>query len=602
VTRTVSELNPAAQRRESTPSLCAAFQRTAARVPDRVALRTLGDGVTITWAEYAQRVEAAARGLDALGVGPGGTVALMLANRPEFHVADTAALHLGALTVSVYNTLPPEDIGYVLRDSGARIVITEPAFVDAVRQARAASPLEHVVVVAPAAAEGEITFAELEASGTGGPELAQRWRALGPDHLAVLIYTSGTTGEPKGVELTHGSILGNVDGMHRAIGTRDGARVISLLPMAHIAERQFSHYRAMIHGLTVTCCADPRTIVEHLLEVRPHYLFSPPRLFEKLRSGIEAGLAADADAAPAARRALELGRRRLELEAAAEPVPAALSDELAQLQATAGRALLARFGLDEVDVALTGAAPVPPDLVSFWVSLGLPLLEAWGLSECGAFGAFNRPGSEAVGTVGTALPGVEIQLAEDGEILLRSPWMMRGYRNRPEQTREAIDSGGWLHTGDVGAWDDRGNLRIIDRKKELIINASGKNMSPSNIESKLKASHPLLGQACVIGNGRPYNVALLVLDPEVAAAFSRTIGREGASVAELATTDEVAQAVAQGVAQANGRLARVEQVKRYKLLADEWLPGGDQLTPTMKLKRKPIAEKYAAEIDALYAS
>jgi long-subunit acyl-CoA synthetase (AMP-forming) len=267
-----------------------------------------------------------------------------------------------------------------------------------------------------------------------------------------------------------------------------------------------------------------------------------------------------------------------------------------------GKALLAKFGLDEIDIALTGAAPVPPDLISFWVSLGLPLLEAWGLSECGAFGAFNRPDDVTVGTVGTALPGIEIQLAEDGEILLRSPWLMRGYRNRPEATREAIDPDGWLHTGDVGAWDERGHLRIIDRKKELIINAAGKNMSPANIESTLKDAHPLIGQACVVGNDRPYNVALIVLDPETAAAFGGKIGREGASTAEISTSDEVVQAVSQGVAAANERLSRVEQIKRFKLLAEEWLPGADELTPTMKLKRKPIAEKYAAEIDALYTA
>jgi long-chain acyl-CoA synthetase len=583
-------------------SLCAAFQRTVARVPDRVALRTLGDGVSITWRQYAERVDAIARGLAALGVGPGDAVALMLVNRPEFHLADTAALHLGALTVSIYNTLPPADIAYILRDSGANVLITEAAFMGAIRKARAESPLEHVVVVDGDAGEDAITLAEVESARAHGTHGEGRWRDVGPDDLAVVIYTSGTTGPPKGVELTHGAVLGNVEGMHRAIGTRDGARVISLLPMAHIAERQFSHYRAMGFGFTVTCCPNPREIVDYLQEVRPHYFFSPPRLFEKFRAGIEAGLAADDELSAPARRALELGRRRLELEAAGEDCAGELTEELGELQRTVGHALLARFGLEEVDVALTGAAPVPPDLVAFWVALGLPLLEAWGLSESGAFGAFNRPDDVAVGTVGKALPGVEIRLADDGEILLRSPWLMRGYRNLPEQTSEAIDAEGWLHTGDVGAWDGRGHLRIIDRKKELIINAAGKNMSPANIESKLTDAHPLIGQACVIGNGRPYNVALIVLDPEAAVAFSREIGREGAPAAELSTHAQVEQAVAQGVAAANERLSRVEQVKRYKVLAEEWLPGGDELTPTMKLKRNPIAEKYAGEIDALYAS
>jgi long-subunit acyl-CoA synthetase (AMP-forming) len=246
--------------------------------------------------------------------------------------------------------------------------------------------------------------------------------------------------------------------------------------------------------------------------------------------------------------------------------------------------LLKHFGLDEVVVAMTGSAPVPAELTQFWLDAGLPLVEAWGITECGAFGAFGRPGSYRVGTCGPALPGIELRLATDGEILMRSPWLMSGYRNRADATAEAIDPQGWLHTGDVGEFDD-GHLRIIDRKKEIIINAGGKNMSPAHIEARIKESDPLIGEVCVIGNDRPYNVALIVPDPDAAAKF----------------TGDVGAAVAAAVDRANGRLARVEQIKRFHLVELPWLPGGDEVTPTMKLKRRVIDRKYAATIDALYA-
>jgi long-chain acyl-CoA synthetase len=257
--------------------------------------------------------------------------------------------------------------------------------------------------------------------------------------------------------------------------------------------------------------------------------------------------------------------------------------------------VLATLGLDQVKVALTGSAMVAPDLVRFFLALGLPASEGWGMSECAAFGCFNRPGDARVGTCGRPLPGVELRLAEDGEILMRSPWLMTEYLNRPELTAETIDPDGWLHTGDIGEWQD-GRLRIIDRKKELIINAFGKNMSPANIEAALKSATPLIGQAVVIGDARPYNVALVVLDPEVAAA--KFAGR---AIAELAEDDAVRKLVAQAVETANATLSRVEQIKRFALLGEEWLPGGDELSPTMKLKRRPINEKYGKVIEDLYA-
>jgi long-chain acyl-CoA synthetase len=513
-------------------SLPAVFQATAARCPDRVALRTIDDGERLTWREYAGEVARVARGLSALGVRRGDTVAMLLSNRPAFHVVDTAALHLGATCLSVYGTLPPGDIAWALQDTNADLLVTETAMLD---RAHAAGGARTIVLV-DGDEPGTVPLAQLD----GDLDLDAAWRQVEPDAVAVIIFTSGTTGRPKGVELTHRAVLGNTQGLDHAIDTIDGARVISYLPMAHIAERQLSHYRAMAFGLEVTTCPDPRAMPEHLLAVRPHYFFGPPRMLAKFRAA--AG-------------------------------------------GMTGQALLERFGLDEVVVAMTGAAPVPPELTQFWLDAGLPLIEAWGITECGAFGAFERPGSYKVGTCGTPLPGVELRLADDGEILLRSPWLMRAYRNRPDATAEAIDPEGWLHTGDVGRLDDAGHLTIVDRKKEIIINAAGKNMSPAHIEARVKEADALIGEVCVIGNDRPYNVGLVVPDPEAAASFD----------------GDLDAAISDAVERANERLARVEQLKRFHIVREAWLPGGDELTPTMKLKRRVIAEKYAEEIEALYA-
>lgn len=517
------------------PSIPAVFQATVARCPGRVALRTIDDSERLTWGEYAAEVARVARGLARLGVRRGDTVAMLLSNRPAFHIVDTASLHLGATCLSIYATLPPEDIAWMMRDAGAHVLVTESALL---RAALAANVADSVVLVDGEAA-GTIPLSQLD----GDFDVDAAWRQVTPDDSAVIVYTSGTTGTPKGVDLSHRAVLGNTQGLNHAIGEMDGGRVVSYLPMAHIAERQLSHYRAMALGLEVTTCPDPRAMPEHLLAVRPHYFFGPPRMLAKFRSAAAgAGLAAGG----------------------------------------VGGALLKQFGLDEVVVAMTGSAPVPAELTQFWLDAGLPLVEAWGVTESGAFGAFGRPGSYKVGTCGTALPGVELRLADDGEILVRSPWLMRGYRNRPEATAEAIDGDGWLHTGDVGEFED-GQMRIIDRKKDIIINAAGKNMSPSHIEARVKEADPLIGEVVVIGDDRPYNVALIVPEPEAAANFP----------------GDVEEAVAAAVQRANQRLARVEQLKRFHIVKGVWLPG-DELTPTMKVKRRVVAEKYAAMIDALY--
>jgi long-subunit acyl-CoA synthetase (AMP-forming) len=586
-------------------TLCEAFQLTAAAHPDRIALRTKGGELELSWRDYAGRVRRLAAGLAALGLGKGDTLGIMLTNRPEFHFADTAAMHLGATPFSVYNTYSPEQIEYLVSDAGNPIVVTEQAFLDRVLPVRdACRSVEHVVVVDGEARDGALTLDELMSRGEPGFDFEASWRAVKPDDLLTLIYTSGTTGPPKGVQLTHDNLIQAVRSFDQVIAFPDDGRLVSYLPMAHIAERNCSHYLPLMVGFTVTCCPNPREVIAYLPEVRPTWFFAVPRIWEKLKAALEAGIEAEQDdqRRQATKWALDVGLRKVRAEQAGEEVPQELLDEYARADQQVLSKIRSMLGLDELESLNVGAAPTPREVIEFFHALGLPLAELWGMSETTGAGCCNPPEKVKIGTVGPPAPGIEIQLADDGEVLIRGPVVMPGYRNSPEQTAEALDEDGWLHTGDIGELDEDGYLKLVDRKKELIINAAGKNMSPANIEANVKAAHPLIGQAIAIGDGRPYNVALITLDPDVAPAFAKQHGVEDTSFENLAAQQVVIDEVGRGVEAANRSLARVEQIKKFKLLPTDWEPGGDELTPTMKLKRKPIADKYRAEIEALYAS
>jgi len=578
-----------------------AFQLTAKANPERTALRLKDDAFSMTWGAYAEKVRHLAAGLAALGLGRGDALGIMLTNRPEFHLFDSAAVHLGATPFSIYNTYAPEQVQYQVQDAEARIVVTEQAFLP---RLRAVEELEHVIVVDGDGSGDTLTIADVEAEGDPAFDFESAWRAVGPDDVLTLIYTSGTTGPPKGVQITHANLLSAMQGYDSLISFPGDGRVISWLPMAHIAERTCSHYLPILLGFTTTCCPDPRQVMAYLPDVRPSWFFAVPRIWEKLKAAIEAGIEGEQDPTKkqATQWALDVGLRRVQAEQAGEE----LSEELAQEHVKADELVLSkireRLGLDQVESVNVGAAPTPREVIEFFHAIGVPLAELWGMSETCGYGACNPPDRIKIGTVGPVAPGVEMKLADDGEVLMRGPVVMPGYRNQPEKTREAIDDDGWLHTGDIGEFDEDGYLKIVDRKKELIINAAGKNMSPANIEAKVKAASPLIGQAIAIGDGRSYNVGLITLDPDVAPAFARQHGIEDPSPERLAEEPAVMEEVQRGVDAANEQLARVEQLKKFRLLPTEWQPGGDELTPTMKLKRKPIHEKYSEEIEALYAS
>ena len=574
-TTTPSRVKAAPRRALDEDTLCAAFQRTAAERPGEIALRMPGDPEGLTWRDYAERVRKLAEGLTGLGLRRGDTLALLLTNRVEFHLLDAAAIHLGAVPFSIYTTSSPEQIEYLLRDSGARIAVTEPALLDRLETAlQGESTIDHMLMV-----DG---LGELERRALPGFDFEATWRAVGPDDLLTLIYTSGTTGPPKGVELTHRNLLSAWRGMQAAWNQpHRGGSTISYLPSAHVADRFTSHYAAMLFGVSVTCCPDPRQVAGLLPATRPTLFVSVPRIWQKLRAALE-------PAVPA--WALDAGRRAVALEQRGEPLPEDLRNERERGERLVFGGIRERIGLDRCEVAVCAAAPVPREVLEFFHAVGLPILEVYGLSETSAVATANPRERPKIGTVGRPIPGVELRLAGDGEVLLRGESLMRGYRNRPDKTVEAIDAEGWLHTGDVGVLDADGYLRIVDRKKELIVNAAGKNMSPANIETAIKAASPLIGNACVIGDARPYNVALLTPDAEAAAAFTAEHG-----------DDALRAEVAAAVERANARLSRVEQIKRHLLLEGDWTPGGAELTPTMKLRRRAIEERFCREIEELYA-
>ena len=557
-------------------TIAEAFRITAEEHPDRVAVRTKDDEVSLTWGELRERVDALAGGLAKLGVKRGDKVALMLLNRPEFHIADLAVMTLGATPFSIYATYTREQIEYLVADSGAKVALIEAAFAERFPE------LEHVCVMEEGWPSDETFDSE------------PHWRAIEPDDEITLIYTSGTTGPPKGVQLVHRNLMTAVQSVEALIRFPDGSKVISWLPAAHIAERMAHHYLPIVYAMTITTCPNPREVVGYLPAVKPTWFFAVPRIWEKLKAGLESQLMQGENA-----ERIAAAVRKIELQQGGEEVPAELEAAVAEADRTLFAGLRAMLGLDEAVSVNVGAAPTPREVLVFFHAIGIPLAELWGMSEtCGA-GCCNPPDKIKIGSVGPAAPGVELRLGDDGELLMRSDVVMTGYRNAPDKTAEALDADGWLHTGDIAEIDDDGYVRIVDRKKEIIINAAGKNMSPANIESTLKGASPLIGQACVIGDGRPYNTALIVLDSDFGPAWAAAHGVEG-DLEALARDERMRAAVQKGVDDANEKLARVEQIKKFFLVEGDWLPGGDEITPTMKLKRKPIAAKYTAEIEALY--
>ncbi|MBG0816854.1 long-chain fatty acid--CoA ligase [Planomonospora sp. ID82291] len=608
----VLEVRAAIEREIAGRTVCAQLKETAEQNPGAPAYSDPVEGgwSTLTYAEARQRVLQIAAGFAALGVESGDTVALMMINRSEHVLADLGAVHAGAASCSVYSTFAPDQVAFVAGNVGAKVAVLggaaelarwEPILGELPR-------LSRIVMLGdvPAGDDRFLSwddFLELgrERLAADPAAVDARWQAVRPDDVLTVLYTSGTTGNPKGVPLTHANVLFEVGATDRMTSLPTHGTQISYLTYAHIAERVLSLYLPLFKVSHVHFCTDLANLGATLGQVKPVMFFGVPRVWEKMMARLQSLLATQPEEQQEnVRTAMAAGLAYVEAGQHGRTV----TPEVQQAYDAADAALLSiirsMIGFDNARWLATAAAPMPLEVQRFFAGLGLKILDVYGMTETtGAFTA-NSPESYKLGTVGRAEPGVEVRIAEDGEILTRSPLNTRGYLNRPEATAELLDSDGWLHTGDVGSVDEDGFVRIVDRKKELIITAGGENISPANIENYLK-EHPLIGQALAYGDGRPYPVAILTLDGEVAPGWAQAHGIGPATLAELAEHPDVLKAVEAAVAAANEKLARVQQVKRWRLLPVEWTPESEELTPSLKLKRRVVHAKYAAIIDEMYA-
>lgn len=572
-----------------------AFLRTVENHPDELALTDAGGSLALTWREYAERVAALTSGLRGLGVTAGDRVALLMGNRPEFNLIDSAALFLGAIPFSIYPTSASEQIAYLAGHAEPAVYVVDPEARPRMEEARVAGPIFYL----ENDRDGRSALDQIEGFAAERIDLNGQSERLAPDDVLTLVYTSGTTGPPKGVELTHSALLFTIKATLENIPLPERGRLVSYLPHAHVVDRFASHYLQMATASMTTTLLDRRAIFSLTPSVEPTLFFAVPRTWETLRQSLTAELAGGPDA-DQFRRMLELGSRRVVARSDGSRLAASAEDEWQQLNASVGARIRRRIGLDEASWLVTGSTTTEPELLRFFAALGMPVCENWGMSENCGLGTLNDPVRPRLGRVGRALPGTELTLADDGEILCRGPHLMRGYRGDPAATAAAIDPRGWLHTGDVGTIDADGFVAIVDRKKEIIINSSGKNMSPTNIEAAVRNSSPIIGQVCCVGDARPFNTALIVLDPEAARAVAAEAGSDALRYEDVVEHPAVKAAVESAVRVANHRLARVEQIRRYRVLPDEWPADGDLVTPTLKLRRQAVLRRYRDIIEDLY--
>ncbi len=568
-----------------------------------------GGWASITWSETWFDVRRVALGLAALGLGAEERCAILSSTRVEWVLADLGILCAGGATTTIYPSSTAEECAHVLADSGARVCFVEDdaqaAKVAACRDALPA--LARIVVFdgTPTADGWVITWAALQAEGRAREaarpgELEQRVAAIAPSALATLIYTSGTTGKPKGVELTHGCWLAQSAALEEA-GIVDHPEPLHLfwLPFAHSFGKMMITLQLRI-GFPTVVDGRLERLAENLVAVRPTIVCGVPRVFEKVRAAVlqrarEGGRLRGA----LARWAFEVGLEALRLEREGKVPGLALRARRAVADRLVLRKVRAVFG-GRVQLLISGSAPLPREVEEFFAAAGVMLLEGYGLTETSAATHVNLPWQRRAGTVGPALPGVEVRLAEDGEVLLRGAWVMRGYHGNPAATREALDGEGWLHTGDIGCLDADGHLAIRDRKKDLIKTAGGKYVAPQELEGRLKALCPQLSQVLVHGEGRPYVVALVTLDPALLRAWADDRGLRGVAAAALASHGDVVALVQDAVERLNERLPRFATVKRFAILPAELSEAAGELTPSQKVRRKVVEARHRLVLDGLY--
>jgi len=591
-------------------TVCTAFANAVAKWGEKPALhwKDNGDWRTLTWRDYRDEVAAVTLALRSLGFGPGQFGLIMARNAPEHVIADLGIVHAGGAAISVYNTLAPEQLEYVANHSEATVAFVEDAgFLEKFLAIRSRTPkLQHLVLVRGDAPEGVMTWESLLARGrelsSAEPKaFEESWRAVGPEDTISLIYTSGTTGPPKGVVYSHNNIIWTLESVQR-FWAIEPQTLVSYLPLAHVAERFTSQWRGIADGHEVWLCPDPNQLLPFLVEARPTFFVGVPRVWEKLMAGLRAGIAAEPEEAKRqmVQGAVEAAISAYRLRHEGKPVPEEFATVVERAQPLFVL-LRSKVGLDRCTTAITSTAPCRPEVHEFWAALGMPLYEVWGMSELTGPATVVPMDDHQAPSIGRPMPGVEVRLGEDGELLVRGGNVMVGYYKEPGKTSEIIDAQGWVHSGDIAEPGPNGQFRIIDRKKELIITSAGKNISPANLESLAKSS-PIIGQAVAVGDSRNFISVLVVLDPQVAPAWAKARGIGATTMAELAEDPTVIEEVRRALTAGNTHLSRVEQFKRFTILPTEWSPESEELTPTMKLKRRVIYSKYGPQIEAMYAT
>jgi len=592
----------------------ARVHRNATEFAGQPALTTLGADDTLTWGELRDRVAAISRGLAALGLRPGDRMLIMMASRPEHWLVDLAAAHLGAVPSTVYATLSTDQLRFLGQHSASEIVVLEGAYqLDKWAPILAELPkLRHIVLVDEAATRELpgptiVTLRELEATGAAAhasdPTAFERaWKAVSPDQPVTMLYTSGTTGDPKGVVISHRNVIYQSVAIEHVLQVPDHPRSVAYLPLAHIAERMLGIYSPIYRAGHVTICADPTQLLSALGQVRPDGFFGVPRVWEKMVAGIQARFAA---AEPPMRAAVEaataVALEVFKLKADGQPVPDDLAAKRAAMDEKVLRPIRALLGLDNALWAGSGAAPIPVEVLLFLAGLGIDVIEVWGMTETTGTATTNTPTDFRTGSVGKPVPGMDLKLADDGEILIRGPLVCMGYLTPDGGIESPTDADGYLATGDVATIDDDGFVTITDRKKEIIITSAGKNIPPARIENLMRA-HPLVAQAVAIGDRRPYVTALVVLDEEMATGWAKAHGIEAPDLAALAADPAVVAEIQNAVDAANEKLARPEQIKTFHILPVAWTAESGELTPKLSMRRRVIGERYEQIIDAMYAT